>query len=130
MRAIPYIGVLARNVDNVFPFGSFGDITTTSRDKAAEKALKESPHITRVVGDSLGGSVALELQKHHPELKIRTYGAPVFDLKGATQPTYNSNTERYRNYGDPFSMFDSSAHTTFYPQFYDQQVLTHQINNV
>ena len=39
MKAVPYIGDLAGKVDNVVPFGSFGDITTTSRYKAAEQAL-------------------------------------------------------------------------------------------
>ena len=99
---------------------------TTSRYKAVEKALQFNPNSERVVGDSLGGAVSLELQKHHPELKVRTFGAPVVDLKGAIQPTWNANTERYRNVGDPISMFDSSAHTTVYPQLYDQNVLTHQ----
>ena len=79
MKAAPYIGDLARKADTEVPFGSFGDITTTSRYKAAEKALTYNPNIERVVGDSLGGSVALELQTHHPELKLRTYGAPVVD---------------------------------------------------
>ena len=63
MKAVPYIGDLARNVDNVVPCGSFGNITTTSRYKATEKALTLNPNITRAVGDSLGGSVALELQR-------------------------------------------------------------------
>ena len=121
--------IIAQTVDNVLPFGSFGDLTTTSRYKAAETALKYNPNIKRAVGDSRGGAVALELQKHHPELKVRTYGAPVVDLKGAMQPTWNANTERYRNFGDPVAMFDSSAHTTVYPQFYDQRVLTHQYQN-
>ena len=49
--------------------GPFGDITTPSRYKAAEKALKNNPNIQRAVGDNLGGAVALELQTHHPELK-------------------------------------------------------------
>ena len=31
-----------------------------------KKALREHPNTKRVVGDSLGGSVALELQRHHP----------------------------------------------------------------
>ena len=104
-------------------------MTTPSRFKAAEKALKYNPIIKRAVGDSLGKAVALELQKHHPELKVRTYGAPVVDLKGAVQPNWSANTERYRNFGDPISMFDSSAHTTVYPQFYDQRALTHQYQN-
>ena len=96
-----------------------------------EKSSRESfkTHIERVVGDSLGGSVALEIQRHHPELRVRTYGAPVVDLKGAMQPTWNANTERYRNFGDSVSMFDSPAHTTVYPHFYDQKVPTHQYHN-
>ena len=133
LKATPHIAnaasSIAQKVDNVLPFGSFGDITTTSRYKAAEKALKDNPNITRAVGDSLGGAVALELQKHHPELKVRTYGAPVVDFKGAVQPNWSANTERYRNFGDPISMFDSSAHTTVYPHFYDQKALTHQYQN-
>ena len=108
------------------PFGSFGDLTTTTRYNAAEKALKYNPNIQRAVGDSLGGAVALERQKHRLELKVRAYGAPVINLKGAIQPTWNANTERYRNLGDPISMFDSSAHTAIYPKFYDQPALTHQ----
>ena len=98
VKAVPYIGDLARNVDNVVPFGSFGEITTTSRFKAAEIDLKDNANIERVVGDSLGGSVALELQKQLPELQVRTYGAPVVDLKGAVQPSWNTDTERYRNF--------------------------------
>ena len=38
MKAVPYIGDLARQVDNVVPFGSFSDLTTTSRYKAAEES--------------------------------------------------------------------------------------------
>ena len=126
MKASPYIGEVARKVDNVAPFGFFGDLTTTSIYKAAEKALKYNPDIKRAVGDSLGGVVALELQTHLPELKVRTYSAPVVDLKGAVQPTWNTNTDIYRNLGEPISMFDSSARTTTYPKIYDQTVLTHQ----
>ena len=129
LKSVPYIGDLAKKVDNVLPCGSFGDSTTTSRYKAAETALTYNPNITRAVGDSLGGSVALELQKQHPKFKVRTYGAPVVDLKGAVQPSWNTDIERYRNFGDPFSMFDSSTHTTFYPQFYYPKVLTHQYQN-
>ena len=129
MKAVPYIGDLARKADNEVPVGSFGDITTTSKYKAAEKALTYNPNIEKVVGDSLGRNVALALQKHHPELRVRTDGAPVVDLKGAVQPSWNTDTERYRNFGDPISMFDFSAHTTFYQQFYDQRVLTHQYQN-
>ena len=132
-KAAPHIAnaasSIAQKVDNVLPFGSFGDITTTSRFKAAEKALKNNPNITRAVGDSLGGAVALELQKHHPKLKVRTYRAPVLDFKGAVQPNWSANAEGHRKFADPISMFDSSAHTTVYPHFYDQKALTHQYQN-
>ena len=96
-------------------------MTTTSRYKAAEESLSENPDIKRAVGDSLGGVVALEIQTHHPELKVRTYSAPVVDLKGAIQPTWNANAERYRNFCSPISTFNSSAHTTIYGKFYDQE---------
>ena len=62
------------------------------------------------------------LQKHHPELKVRTYSAPVVDLKGAIQPTRNANTDGYRIFCDPISTFDSSADTTIYGKVYDQKV--------
>ncbi len=40
MTAVPYIGDLARNVDDALPFGKFGDITTSSRYINAEKSFK------------------------------------------------------------------------------------------
>ena len=53
LKAAPHIANAAssieQKVDNVLPFGSFGDITTTSRYKAAEKALKDNPNIKRAV---------------------------------------------------------------------------------
>ena len=98
--------------------------------KQRRKALNDNPNIRTAVGDSLGGAVALELQTNHPDLKVRAYVAPVVDLKGAMQPTWNTNTERYRNLGDPISMFDSSAKTIIYLKFYDQPALTHQYQNI
>ena len=38
------------------------------------KTLKYNPNNKRAVGDNLGGAVALELQKHHPELKSENMG--------------------------------------------------------
>ena len=84
LQAAPYVAHtashIASKVDNVLPFGSFGDLTTSSRYITAERTLKDNPHIKRVVGDSQGGSVALELQKHHPYLMSRTYNAQVVDF--------------------------------------------------
>ena len=84
------------------PCGSVGDLTTTSRHKASDKH-----NIKNRFGDSLGGAVALELQNHQLEMNERRYSAPVIDLKGAVQPTWNANTEGYRNLRGQISMFDS-----------------------
>ena len=46
------------------------------------QTLKDNPQVKQVVGHSLGGAVALELQKQFPDLKSRTYGAPVFEPSG------------------------------------------------
>ena len=96
----------------------------------AEKVLKANPNITRVVGYSLGGSVALELQKRYPQLQTRTYNAPVIDFTNAISPKYESNQERYRNIGDPISIFDSGARSSLNLKFMDQPNLTHQYQNL
>ena len=116
---------MAQKVDNFLPFVSLADLTTTSRFQTAEKALRENLNIKRAVGDSLGGSDALELQNQHPELKPRTCNAPVVDL------TINSkHVARYRNAWGPISMFDNSAHATTYTnEILNQQTLTHQYQN-
>ena len=58
------------------------------------------------MGHSLGGAVALELQKNYPEkqFKMNTYGAPVISINGA-------DNNRYRNYLDPISIFDRGANS-------------------
>ena len=110
-----------------FLFGKICYITTSYRYINAEKALKEHPNIKLAVGDSLGGSVVLERQKHHPELQARTFGAPVVDLSGAIKLDGDGNptVQRYRNVGDRISMLDSKAHSTLYDKFYDHRPLTH-----
>ena len=72
----------------------WGDLTTTSSFKAAEKALREHPNIKRAVGDSLGGAVALELQKHLPELKVMTYGVAIVKLKKARYSRHGLDIQR------------------------------------
>ena len=81
----------------------FGLTSTTNRYRDASLALSKMPQIQRVVGHSLGGAVALELQKNHPHLKTVTYGAPVLSA---------SSGERYRHWGDPVAAFDWGAQTT------------------
>ena len=115
LQETPYVANtashIANKVDNVLPFGSFSYLTTSSRYITVDKALKD-PHIKRVVGHSQGGSVALELQQHHPDLMCRTYNAPIVDLKELIANSDNSNVERYRTNGDLVSALDTSANTT------------------
>ena len=129
LQAVPFVAntasSIATRVENVLPFGRFGDLKTSSRYITAEKALIDNLYIFRVVGDSLGRSVVLESQKNHPELKSRTYSAPVVDV--AVRP--NANADRYRMFGNPISMFDTSTQTPMNGQVYDQQTLTHQYQN-
>jgi len=97
--------------DAAIPLG-MTDRTTRYRD--ASRTLVANPKIRRVIGHSLGGAVALQLQKDHPTLKTTTYGAPVFSFEGSS--------DRRRSVGDPISMFDfgarESAPTTWNPHSY------------
>ncbi len=70
-------------------------LKNSTRYQESEKALTPNPNITKVVGHSLGGSVALELQKQYPQLESRTYGAPVFDPAG--KDAMRGAVDRYRN---------------------------------
>ena len=82
----------------------FGLTRRTQRYMAADRLLASNPKIRRVVGHSLGGAVALQMQKDHPQqLESRTYGAPVV----STTPG-----ERYRSWGDPVSILDFGTHRT------------------
>ena len=59
----------------------------------------------RVVGHSLGGSVALELAKNKGIELSRTFGAPVAD----TNFFKRGSNERFRHPLDPVSIFDRGA---------------------
>ena len=80
----------------------FGLTRRTQRYMAADRMLASNPKIRRVVGHSLGGAVALQMQKDHPQqLGSRTYGAPVVSATPG---------ERYRSWGDPVSILDFGTH--------------------
>ena len=85
-----------------------GQTQRTPRYQAVERALAANPKIVRVTGHSLGAAVAMEEGKRHPELKTRAYDAPV------VQPIFMGwgNGERYREFGDPVSIFDWGSHTS------------------
>ena len=76
----------------------------TARYESAARTLAANPKIRRVIGHSLGGAVALQLQKDIPTLNSRTYGAPVLSFSGSS--------ERMRSLGDPVSMFDFGSRET------------------
>ena len=61
--------------------------------------------IDRVVGHSLGGSVALQQQTDHDIPYSRTFGAPVLSLN----PLNRGNVDRVRHPLDPVSVFDREA---------------------
>ena len=107
--------------DDVTKIPFWGDSHKIYRMQMAQKALAANPQTTRVVGHSLGGSVALQAQKDNPKLASRTYGAPVWDPGGLDDRGYGildkamgepGVVERYRSFGDPASFFDGSAKST------------------
>ena len=85
----------------------FGMTSKAERYKQADKTyndlINSGKPVDRVVGHSLGGSVALEMQKNHYIPTSRTFGAPVLDLNSRQNP------ERYRHPLDPFSILDRGA---------------------
>ena len=87
--------------------------------------FKEHPNIKRVVGDSFGGSVALELQKNHPELLTRVYGTLVLCLARGQQTPKDTVTQ-----GTLISIFDRSAKTTpFTRDLLKAPAMAHQYAN-
>ena len=76
----------------------------TARYKSAARTLAANPQVRRVIGHSLGGAVAMQLQEDIPSLNSRTYGAPALSFSGSG--------ERFRSLGDPISMFDFGARET------------------
>jgi hypothetical protein len=101
----------------------WGDSRKIFRYQQATKALAANPQTTRVVGHSLGGAVALQVQKDNPRLASRTFSAPVWDPFGQDNIDRGygifdkaqgkpGGVERYRGLGDPVSFFDGSAKTS------------------
>lgn len=82
----------------------FNMLSKTSRYSQAKQAFDMYLPET-VIGDSMGGSIALQLLKDYSfmDFNVITYGAPVYDL----HPNYKN--QRIRHYNDPISMFDSGA---------------------
>ena len=113
--------------DDVTKIPAWGDLRNSTRYQNVNKALKENPQVTDLRAHSLGGSVALELQKNLDNItSTRTYGAPVFDITGKE----SNNADRYRNWFDPFSAFDRSAVKSVKWNALESTSLTHDYSNI
>ncbi len=100
--------------DDISKIPVWGDIHDAERTKMAEaayqKLIGEGKPVDRIVGHSLGGSVALQLQQDHDIPISRTFGAPVMHLDNSLRGTdLASHSARYRHPLDPFSVFDRGA---------------------
>lgn len=100
--------------DDVSKIPFWGDIHNADRTRQAEVAyqqlIQEGKPVDRVVGHSLGGSVALQLQKDHDIPISRTFGAPVFDVNNSLRGTDMAyHNARYRHPTDPVSVLDRGA---------------------
>jgi len=97
--------------DDLTKIPVWGDTKNAERYQQAEKAYQDlqasGQAVDRVVGHSLGGSVALEMQKEHGIPRSRTFCAPVLDLNPFDR--YYNRAERYRHPLDPVSIFDRGA---------------------
>ena len=73
--------------------------------------VKGGKQVDRLVGHSLGGSVALELAKNlervGKHVETRTFGAPVLDV--VPRNMQNPKPDRYRHPGDIVSVLDRGA---------------------
>ena len=95
-----------------------GDLRQAERYKAGRKDLLSNKKIDWAGGHSLGGAVALQLQKDFPNRvkKTVTWGAPVWDPFGRQKKEIGQeNVDRYSNEGDLVSIFDNSAKKTRHP---------------
>ena len=57
----------------LFRLVHFVSLIASSKNMTAETNFKKHPKSKNIVRNSLGGIVALELQKQHPNLQARTY---------------------------------------------------------
>lgn len=91
----------------------FGGVKLQPRYRAAASML--APHITHVVGHSMGGTVAQQLTREHPNITGVSYGAP---------PTFFPPSKRFvrkRDLFDPVSVLDLGAttHNVWTPHSYN-----------
>ena len=91
----------------------------TTRGRTADKYYRSHHEIDTVIGHSLGGAVALSLEKQYKKEGNNPYG--IVQSKTFGSPTVsanftNNNPNRIRYFGDPISALDFNS-TTVYPSF-------------
>jgi hypothetical protein len=109
-----------------------GDLRQAERYKAGREALLSNKKIDWVGGHSLGGAVALQLQKDFPNRvkQTVTWGAPVWDPLGTQKAEVGQeNIDRKSNRGDLVSIFDNSAKKTNHPNAFSSGSLWHDYHN-
>jgi hypothetical protein len=90
-------------IDDFTKIPFYGDVKKSKRYIDVMETVKNNPNVKKVIGHSLGGSVALELEKNNPDkYKTTTYGAPVVSL---------TKGNRFRHGNDVVSAFDFGAKT-------------------
>jgi hypothetical protein len=113
--------------DDLTKIPFYGDVRNSARYKKAQEGLLNNPQVHNGVGHSLGGSVALELEKRYDHIKSsRTYGAPVFDPLGKE----SNDVSRYRNWSDLVSVADRSAVKSVKMNPFSSFSLTHAYSNL
>jgi len=85
----------------------FGTLARTDRYQQAKQLYEIYGRPKNVIGHSLGSSIALQLQSEYPDMNVTCYGAPIVDINPFQRP------QRYRHRGDPVSMLDFGATSTF-----------------
>jgi pimeloyl-ACP methyl ester carboxylesterase len=106
-----------------------------------KKYIAQHPEIKHVIGHSLGGATALQYNKDNPnKMQVITYGTPGFGvnklidsgLKDSAKRQDKDNIKRYRNSGDPISMWDNQAKNMdgndFSPLDYLGGLIKNQVN--
>ena len=110
------------------PTGNFKD---SKIYKNIEPVFRDDKDIDYIVGHSAGGSAALELEKNYTDRKITsvTYNAPVFE-RADYNKVINEDMKpmRFAISGDPVSMFDMNAQTTFKAPDIDLKSITNIVN--
>ena len=84
-----------------------GLITKTPRFKQAEKVLRENPAVSQIIAHSLGSEIAHQLVKKYRYTSGVLYAHPTVSFYN------NPRLVSHRHFGDPISMGDFAASSTF-----------------